>query len=83
MAGCGTVAAQVVIETPPADIYVATPPAYTYETYSYRSGPRVYYEAPRYYIDDDSDVVVVRPRYRTACGPYRTWSGDRCIYIRH
>lgn len=83
--GCGSAAAQVVIEAPAADVYVATPRTYTYEAYSYRSGPRVYYEAPRYYrdIDDDDDVVIVRPRYRAGCGAHHYWNGSRCIYIRY
>jgi hypothetical protein len=85
IAGCGSAAAQVVIETPPADVYVAAPPAYAYETYSYRSGPRVYYEAPRYrYRDiDDDDVVIVRPRYRSGCGAHAYWDGGRCVYFRY
>lgn len=85
LAGCAGAAAQVVIETPPAYVYGA-PPAYTYEVYGYRAGPRVYYEAPRYYYrdsDDDDDVVIVRPRYRSGCGAYHYWNGSRCIYIRH
>ena len=77
--GYGTAAAQVVIEAPPPDVYVATPYAYGYDYYTYRAEPRVY----RYYRDVDDDVVVVRPRYRGACSPDHFWDGRRCIYFRY
>jgi hypothetical protein len=62
-----------------------SPTDHTYETYSYRSGPRVYYGAPRYrYRDiDDDDVVIVRPRYRGGCGAHAYWDGGRCVYFRY
>jgi hypothetical protein len=83
IAGCGSAAAQDVIETPPPNVYVVTPAPYDYPVRSYRSTTRVY-ETTRYYrdIDDDDDVVIVRRRHRGGCGPHYHWNGDRCIYVR-
>lgn len=79
--GYGPALAQVVIETPPADVYVATPDAYATDYYTYRTGPRVY-GYTQYYRDADDDVVVVRPQYRGGCGTYRYWDGMRCVDAR-
>jgi hypothetical protein len=81
LASCAGAAAQVVIETHPADVYVATP-SYEQETYVYRTTPRVY-GYTRYYRDDDDGVVVLRRGHRDACGDGSYWNGDRCIYIRY
>ena len=83
MAGYGTAMAQVVIETRPADVYVATPGAYDPDYYAYRTGPRVY-GYTRYYRDvDDGDAIIVeRPAYRGGCGTYHYWNGVRCVDAR-
>jgi hypothetical protein len=82
VAGYGSATAQVVIETQPADVYVATPYSYDSDYYTYRSRPRVY-GYTRYYRDVDEDDVVVRPRYREGCGAYRYWNGSRCVSTRY
>lgn len=62
-------------------IYVV-PPGYAVEyDYPPPAYGRVYgYSAPEYVYDD----YVRRPRYhfRGGCGPYRYWSGDRCVDAR-
>lgn len=88
LVSCSSAFAQVVIQTPGADVYVAprgyAPPPSRYESHSYRSTPRVYEYTRTYDVDDaDDDVVVVQRRYRADCGPYHRWNGDRCIYIRY
>ena len=82
VAGYGTAAAQVVIETTPADVYVA--PSYSYDAdyYTYRSRPRVY-GYTRYFRDVDEDDVVVRPRYRGGCGAFHYWDGFSCVSKRY
>ena len=79
LVGYGTAMAQVVIETPPAGVYVG--PSYNADYYTYDRDTRVY-GYTRYYRDDDDDVVVVRPGYRNGCGTYRYWNGDRCVDAR-
>jgi hypothetical protein len=76
VAGFGTAAAQVVIETTPPDVYVA--PSYSYDAdyYTYRSRPRVY-GYTRYRVVDDDEVVVRRSR--GGCGAYHYWNGARCV----
>jgi hypothetical protein len=61
----------------------AVPPApqyYGYGYYEYPPAPRVYRHY-RYEPDDDGDLVVV-PRARSGCGPYRYWDGVRCVWNR-
>ena len=82
---CGTALAQVVIETPGADVYVqprayAPAPPAAYEVHTYRPTPRVYEYRSRAYDVDDADEVVVERRYRAGCGPYTYWNGYRCVY---
>jgi hypothetical protein len=81
IASYGSAVAQIVIEGPSAGVYVGPPsagPPYD-DNYTYRARPRVY-GYYRYYADpDDGDVVVSEPRYRSSCGPYRYWNGDRCV----
>jgi len=81
IAGYGSAMAQMVIETPPADVYVAPPYSYDSDHFAYRSRPRVY-GYTRYDRDDD-DIVGVHPRYRGGCGTYHYWNGERCIDARH
>ena len=81
---CGTALAQVVIQTPGADVYVAprayAPPSRAYEFRSYRPAPRAYEYRSHVYDVDEVDDVVVERRYRSGCGPYSYWNGSRCIY---
>ena len=79
-AGYGSAAAQVVIETPPADVYVGTPYAYDSGYYTTRRGPRVYGYARDYRYDDDA--IAVRPSGPGGCGTYYYWNGDRCVDAR-
>ena len=57
-AGYGSAAAQLVIETPPADVYVDTPYSYNSGYYTTRRGPRVYGYTREY-------------RYRRSTMPFR------------
>lgn len=85
LVSCGSALAQVVIETPGADVYVAprayAPPRATYEVHTYRPAPRVYeYRSRGVYEIDDDDVVVER-HYRPGCGSHSYWNGYRCVYF--
>ena len=79
-AGYGSAAAQVVVETPPADVYVATPDAYDSSYYTTRRGPRVYGYTREYRYDDDA--IAIRPSGPGGCGTYYYWNGDRCVDAR-
>lgn len=82
VAGYGSATAQLVIETPPADVYVGTP--YAYDSgyyYTDRRGPRVYGYTREYRYDDD-DAVAIRPSGPGGCGTYYYWNGDRCVDAR-
>jgi hypothetical protein len=84
LVSCGSALAQVVIQTPGADVYVAprayAPPPSSYEVYTYRPAPRVYEYRSRVYDVDDIDDVVVERRYRGGCSPHYRWNGERCVY---
>jgi hypothetical protein len=79
-AGYGSATAQLVIETPPADVYVATPNAYDSGYYTTRRGPRVYGYTREYRYDDDA--IAIRPNGPGGCGTYYYWNGDRCVDAR-
>jgi hypothetical protein len=83
LAGAGNALAQAVVVEPPPAVYIvpAAPPAPLYYGYEYQPAPRVY-RYYRYEPDDDGDLVVVLPRARNACGPYRYWNGVRCVRDR-
>jgi len=81
LAGYGSAAAQLVIETPPADVYVDTPYSYDSGYYTTRRGPRVYGYTREYRYDDD-DAVSLRPSGPGGCGTYYYWNGDRCVDAR-
>ena len=53
VAGYGSATAQLVIETPPADVYVGTR-SYDSGYYNDRRGPRVYGYTREYRYDDDA-----------------------------
>lgn len=80
VAGYGNATAQFVIETQPADVYVATPNAYEAGYYTDRRGPRVYGYNRAYRYDDDA--IAVRPNGPGGCGTYYYWNGDRCVDAR-
>ena len=81
MAGYGSATAQLVIETPPADVYVGPRPTPTTPaTTTDRRGPRVYGYNRDYRYDDDA--VAVRPNGPGGCGTYYYWNGDRCVDAR-
>ena len=77
----GTANAQLVIETPPADVYVGTPYAYDSGYYTTRRGPRVY-GYTREYRHDDDDTIGTRPNGPGGCGTYYYWNGERCVDAR-
>ncbi len=79
VAGYGSATAQVVIETPPADVYVGQPYAYDSD-YTTRRGARVYGYTREYRVDDDA--IAVRPSGPGGCGTYFYWNGDRCVDAR-
>ncbi len=79
VAGYGSATAQLVIETPPADVYVGTR-SYDSGYYYDRRGPRVY-GYTREYRDGD-DTFAVRPSGPGGCGTYFYWNGDRCVDAR-
>lgn len=80
VAGYGSATAQLVIETPPADVYVGTPYAYDSGYYTTRRGPRVYGYTREYRYDDDA--IAIRPNGPGGCGTYFYWNGDRCVDAR-
>ena len=79
VAGYGNATAQLVIQTPPADVYVGTR-SYDSGYYNDRRGPRVYGYNRGYRYDDDA--VAVRPDGPGGCGTYFYWNGDRCVDAR-
>jgi hypothetical protein len=79
MAGYGSAMAQLVIETPPADVYVDTR-SYDSGYYNDRRGSRVYGYTRDYRYDDDA--IAVRPSGPGGCGTYFYWNGDRCVDAR-
>ena len=81
VAGYGSAAAQLVVETPPASVYVDTPYAYDSGYYVDRRGPRVYGYTREYRYSDD-DTIAIRPNGPGGCGTYFYWNGDRCVDAR-
>ena len=82
VAGYGSATAQLVIETPPAGVYVGTPNAYDSGYYTDRRGPRVYGYNARIIAMTSDDAVAIRPNGPGGCGTYYYWNGDRCVDAR-